>query len=69
LPVNIAGQSTKTPAPIIEKDTLDESNLSNLYNRIMSDHHDVNPPQKQPVATVEEKVEVSLVESEFNPPN
>jgi hypothetical protein len=35
----------------------------------MSDHHDVNPPQKQPVATVEEKVEVSLVESEFNPPN
>lgn len=48
LPVNIAGQSSKTPAPIIEKDTLDESNLSNLYNRIMSDHHDVNPapPQK-----------------------
>ena len=31
----------------------------------MSDHHEVIPPKQ----SIDDKVEVSLVESEFNPPN
>jgi hypothetical protein len=46
LPVKIAGQAPPTAAPIIEKDTLDESNLSNLYNRIMSDHQEIIAPKQ-----------------------
>jgi hypothetical protein len=76
LPVVIAGQkSTPTNEPKKQQrpdNTLDESNLSNLYNRIMSEHNapqiDTNKKATPPVITNEErKEEVSMV-SEFNPP-
>lgn len=65
LATNLPAVTTTAQQPTpLEKDTLDESNLSALYNRIMSEH------KQQPVVTAveENKIEVSMVESEFNPP-
>jgi hypothetical protein len=71
LPVVIANQQKQDNAGgvVIEKDTLDESNLSNLYKRIMSGEHQHNFVQKSGLPQEDKKEgEISMVESEFNPP-